>query len=262
MKRIYIILTLLIAFFSFNIKGKAITNITINNNTIIPEFNPTTKIYNVFVDAKTEIITINITKDENETVTGAGSISLKKGLNIIEIISYVDEIQKDKYILNITRGDYKIDKKDATLRTLNVNGQDINFDSNTYSYEISTDMTKSLTITYEATNPNSKVKLKKDLHSNKKNGIVEIIVTSEDKKKTNTYTLKIQKDLEKNKGVENKESIFDKKEFSSFELKLIIIGIVTGGLIILGILFYILFIKIKYQYKIIYKPIFKLKFKK
>lgn len=257
MKKIYIILTLIITFFSCTINSKAITNITINNNTIVPEFNKNTKVYNVFVNSKTEIITINISKEENEIVTGGGSISLKKGLNIIEIISYIDETPIEKYTLNIIRGEEKQDKKDATLRVLTVSGIDINFDSNTYSYVVDTDTSKRLDITYEATNPNSKVKLKGDVDLIKKENIIEITVTSEDKKNTNTYTLKVNKTTSKNKGVENKESIFDTKKFTPFELKLIIIGIIASAIIILGILFYVLFIKTKYNYKIIYKPILK-----
>ena len=262
MKKIYIILIMIITFFSFETKNKAITNITINNQIIIPEFNKDTKIYNVFVNEKTEIITINIAKTEEETVTGGGSISLKKGLNIIEIISYINDKQEEKYTINITRGEHQIDKKEAALRTLNISGIDINFDSNTYEYEIDTNISKRLEITYEATNPNSKVKLKGDIDLIKEENIIEITVTSEDKKNTKTYTIKINKKLEKNKGVENKESIFDTKKFSDFELKLIIIGIIGVGLIILGIIFYILFIKTKYNYKIIYKNINKELYKK
>lgn len=262
MKKLCLILTLIITFFSFSTISKAITNITINNNTIVPEFNKNTKVYNVFVNSKTEIITINVTKEENEIVTGGGSISLKKGLNIIEIISYINETLTEKYTLNITRGDYTQDKKDATLRVLTVSGIDINFDSNTYSYVVDTSTSKRLDIMYEATNPNSKVKLKGDVDLIKKENIIEITVTSEDKKNTNTYTLKVNKTIEKNKGVENKESIFDTKKFTPFELKLIIIGIIAGVLIILGILFYILFIKTKYNYKIIYKSIIKKKYRK
>jgi len=257
MKKLCLILTLLMIFFSFNTNTKAITNITINNNTLVPEFNKATKIYNVFVNSKTEIITINVIKDENEIVTGSGSVSLKKGLNIIEIISYIDEIETEKYTLNITRGDIIADKKDATLRTLTVSNIDINFDSSTFSYEFDTDMSKRLDIKYEATNPNSKVILKGDIDLLKEENIVEITVTSEDKKNTNTYILKIKKTQEANKGVENKESIFDKKDFSPFELKLIIIAMIAVGLIILGILFYIIFIKTKYNYKIVYKKLFK-----
>ena len=58
MKKLYLILTLLITFFSFTINSKAITNITINNNTLVPEFNKEMNVYNVFVNPNIEIITI------------------------------------------------------------------------------------------------------------------------------------------------------------------------------------------------------------
>lgn len=259
MKKIYIFLTLLLSFFSFTIKPSGITNISINNNSIVPEFNAKTKVYNVFVNSKTEIITINVEKGENELVTGGGSISLKKGLNIIEIISYIDERIIDKYTLNITRGEYTPDKNDATLRTLTVANFNIDFNSNTYSYEIDAGTSKRLDIKYEANNPNSKIKLKGDIDLPNEENIIEITVTSEDKKSSNTYTLKVKKTPEANKGVENKKSIFDKKEFTPFELKLIIISLIAACLIILGVLFYIIFIKTKYNYHIKYKPLLKRK---
>lgn len=55
MKKTFLLLT----FFLFITNVKAINNITINNNQIIPEFNKSVKTYNVFVNDETEIITIN-----------------------------------------------------------------------------------------------------------------------------------------------------------------------------------------------------------
>ena len=84
MKKTFLLLT----FFLFITNVKAINNITINNNQIIPEFNKNIETYNVFVNDEIEIITINAEIEENEEVTNLGSKSLKRGLNTFVITSY------------------------------------------------------------------------------------------------------------------------------------------------------------------------------
>ncbi len=243
MKKVYTLIILLLAFFSLPISSKALTNISINNNKLIPDFDINTKIYNVFVSSKIEIITINIEEEEGEIVTGGGSISLKKGLNEIKIISYKNEEAMDTYTLNIVRGEINSDKKDATLKSLYIKNHEIEFSSDIFLYNLKADTNENrVDINYETTNPNSKVKLTGDVNLNKEKNIIRISVTSEDKKTTNTYTIKITKKLEKNDKTK-KESIFDNKEFSKTELKFIIIGLIFLGLILLGILFYFMFIK-------------------
>ena len=54
MKKILNLLTLLIIFFSFYLNLNAISNISINNNNLVPEFNNNTKVYNVFVKEDVE----------------------------------------------------------------------------------------------------------------------------------------------------------------------------------------------------------------
>ena len=78
-------LSLLLTFFLFTIKLNAIENISINRETLVPDFSKETRVYNVYVLSSTEIITINATGEENELITGTGSKSLKKGLNVFEI---------------------------------------------------------------------------------------------------------------------------------------------------------------------------------
>lgn len=72
-------LSLLLTFFLFTIKLNAIENISINRETLVPDFSKETRVYNVYVLSSTEIITINATGEENELITGTGSKSLKKG---------------------------------------------------------------------------------------------------------------------------------------------------------------------------------------
>lgn len=251
MKKIYVLFLLIIVFFSFNLKVKGITNITINNNKIVPNFDINTKIYNVFVSNKTEIITINVVPDEDEIVTGGGSISLKKGLNIIEIISYKDDVMKDKYVLNITRGDIKPEKNVATLRDITIENHEFEFRSDVYSYNIEAlENEDRLNVTYETTSPTSSVKMEGDVILNKERNIINLIVTSEDKKVTNTYTIKVSKNIEKMNVRKQKTSIFDGREPTKYELKLIVGGLVLIFVIIICSLFYCMFIKKGKRYKV------------
>lgn len=256
MKKIYTLLILLISFFSFEKNFYALTNISINNNKLIPEFNINTKIYNVYVSSKTEIITINVAGEEGEIITGNGSKSLKKGLNEIEIVSYKNNDEKETYILNIYRGEVKNDKSEATLKNLYVEGYEIDFDSNTFSYFIDGKVTdKRAYINYETTSPTSTVKVTGDINLNKTKNIIKLIVTSENKKVTNTYKVTIYKEIEETEKIEKKTSIFDGKDFNSYELKLIIAAIIVVILIILSILFYFLFIRKNKQYYVKIKTI-------
>ncbi len=228
-----VLLILIISFFSI-IKLNAVEDISINNQKLIPDFNINTKNYNVFVNSKTEIITINVTPGSNELITGSGSISLKEGLNKVEIKVYKEEELIDSYTLNITRGEEKINTSLATLNDIRVSGVDLNFSSDVFNYNI--DYIDNLNIDYTTPYPNMNVLLKKTKDK------ITIKVTSIDKSITNTYNINIKQEKNAQKET-SKTSIFDKKEFSPFELKIIRISIILTISIILIIIFYFVFIK-------------------
>ncbi len=242
MKKILNLLTLLIIFFSFYLNLNAISNISINNNNLVPEFNKNTKVYNVFVKEDVEIITINVEKLDNEIVTGVGSQSLKKGLNVLEIISYIDEVEVERYVLNITRGDVVYDKNNSSLKKLSIEGFDISFNEFVYDYEIKVNNLDKLNVTYETSSPYSIVKVSGDIILNEGENNINIKVTSGNGKNSTSYKIKVYKEISKNVS-NSKKSFFDNKEFSSFELKLIAIGLGVFGLIIILILFYLIFRK-------------------
>ena len=244
MKKLLTLTILLLTFFSFTKNYHALNNITINNQKLIPDFDKNLKVYNVFVNSKTEIVTINVSPEEGEVITGSGSKSLKKGNNEIEILTYKNDLLYEKYTLNIVRGEIKNNKSEAVLKNLTIENHELEFESNTYYYNLDAlDEEERLNITYEASNPESTVKLKGDVNLKKEKNIIKISVTSEDKKVTNTYKIVVNKKIKSNKTTEKKESIFDRREFNSYELKMIIIGIVLLILTILGILFWFIFIK-------------------
>lgn len=234
---------LIIFFFFFCIEIYGIENISINNQELIPRFNKNTKVYNVFVDECVEIITINVVPGENETITGSGSKSLKKGLNIFEIYSYIEDNRVNSYVLNITRGDVEYDKQESRLENLVIENVSFNFKSDVYTYEINVkDDLEKINIEYVPKNPNSYIKVTGNKFLSNKENIIKIKLISEDKKNSSVYTIKLNKkelkDFKSNKG-----SVFDNKKFSSFELKLIRIGLISLGTLILGVIFYFIFIR-------------------
>lgn len=256
MKKISYLFLLIVVFFSFSLKVKGISNITINNNKLIPVFDVNIDVYNVFVSSKTEIITINVVPDEGEIVTGAGSISLKKGLNKIEIIGYKNDIVVNKYILNITRGEVKPDKSIATLSNIKIENHEFEFRSDVYSYNIEAKEDEDrLNIFYETSSPTSSVVMEGDVILNKERNIINLIVISEDKKTTNTYTIKVTKEIKELKIKEKKTSIFDGREPTKYELKIIIGGLILVFVIIISILFYYIFIRKGKRYRIKSKDI-------
>lgn len=252
MKKARILLTLLFAFFLFDLKIKAITNITINDYSLIPEFDVNTKIYNVYVSEDTEIIGINVMKSDNEIITGSGSKSLKKGLNIIEIKSYINDELISEYTLNIIRGELKTDKKSSTLKSLKIKNYSIDFDSDIFEYTINAlEQDDYINVSYITNNPLATVKLTGDTYLTKKENIIKIEVTSEDKKNKSTYVLNVIKNIKDNEITAIKKSVFDNKKFDEFDLKLIRIGLYTIGVIIFFVLFYLIFIK-KRTNKVLY----------
>lgn len=245
MKKILFLLTI---FFSFIFNLYALNNISINNNMLIPEFNKNTKVYNVFVPSNIEIITIVVDKDDNEVITGSGSKSLKEGLNVIEIISYINDTEVERYTLNITRGNITYDKTNSNLKNLIINDYEINFNEFVYEYEIKVKTNDKLNIHYETNTPLETVTLKGDTSLKNKENVITIKVISGDKKHSSTYKIKIIKELKDNTS-NKKTSIFDNKKFTSFELKLIIIVLIFLGLIISSIIFYFIFIKKKKYFR-------------
>ena len=98
------IITFLFSFFFLIKITYALENISINNLDLIPNFDKNIKVYNIYTSKNTEIITINTVVEANETVTGGGSKSLKKGLNVFTINSYFDnKLNKVSFALRYYR---------------------------------------------------------------------------------------------------------------------------------------------------------------
>ncbi len=228
---------LLISFFSFSELLMGVSNISINDYKLVPEFNENIKKYNVFVNSKTEIIRINIDLSTDEEATGVGSISLKKGLNEIKINIYKNEELIDVYTLNIIRGETFIYDDEANLKDLSIEGFNIDFKSDIYEYYIDTKEGDTINLKYETPYPDMLVKVTKNSKD------IYVKVTSVNRKVSNTYHISVNRTETTFAKDKSKKGIFDNKEFSKSELSLIKMTISLVILFIISILFYFIFIK-------------------
>lgn len=245
------ILFLLINFFFFSTSFYALTDISVSNNLLVPIFDNNTKVYNVFVNSDVEIVSIIVKSEKNEVVTGSGSVSLKEGINVFELFSYIDNVLIDKYTINITRGNTIYDKSSSYLSSLSIEGVNLEFNKNVFEYNIEVNEIDKLNISYVTENPSAYVKVSGDVFLNKNENNINIKVISSNNENSTTYKIKAIKNIKDN-IIKKKKSIFDNKDFSSFELKLIIIGLISLGIIVILVLFYFVFIK-KYKTYNIFK---------
>ncbi len=232
---------MIIVFFVFSFKLNALENITIKNELLAPLFDKNVFVYNVFVSENTQIITINAVKEEDEIITGIGSKSLKKGLNVIEITSYKNG-KETTYKLNITRGEAIYNKETSHLDNITIEGIDLNFEKDKYYYEIDTEEDR-LNISYELNNPLQTVKVSGDIILNKEENIIKLEVTSEDKKSETIYIIKANKPKKITYERETKNNIFDNHKLSDEELEIVKYTIVVIIIALIIIIFYFVVLK-------------------
>ncbi len=153
MKKILFIICL----FSYY-KVYAISNITIDNNDLIPSFNSNTKIYNYY--------------------TNKDSVRIKID-NKIKEVSLVDgknKFEYDGYILKIFKNYNKENNNEVYLTSLTIMGYDINFDKDIYEYYIEISDEDNLIIDYELSNDNGFVIISGNGNFNKNDNIITINV--------------------------------------------------------------------------------------
>lgn len=180
--------------FSFvELKNETITNITINNETKVSSDDLATfqgtktltldetkyQTAPTVVFTKTKTFTDNTTEDVNETVTAAEGA---------DYFTATTKIGEDTYTLNLAR-DKSVKSSDATLRSLNVNGElvkDFTAETLSYSMELPFGTTQVPTVTAEASSTVATVAI---TQATALPGTATVVVTAEDGVTTNTYTI-------------------------------------------------------------------------
>ncbi len=235
------IVIVLITFFSFSLKLKAISNIIVNESYLIPYFNKDIRKYNVFVAENTTSINIDYIKEETDDyVEGIGKINLELGINKLEIKVYKLDDTFENYQIYVYRGYNEIyDYESATLTNLEITGHDIDFDENKYEYLINISKEETdLEINYELKSEYSDVKLIGNSNLLKEQNVITITVTSKDEKTTNIYTIKVNKVISTFK--EDKE-VIETNDFTKKDNIITILIIVLSNILIVFIQIKILF---------------------
>ena len=209
----------IIIYFLFINNIKAIENITINDQPLIPYFDKETFVYNYYTDNNE----VNIEVIENENNVKSYDYYLYNDDNLVEI---------DKYKINVYKN-YNSDKVDESyIKSLTIKNYDINFDKNKYEYQITIGDESNLDIEYELSNYNDKLIIKGNGNFNRSDNIIKVILYDKE------YTIHAYKTVQVSKIIENNNI----KEMSKSKKEIVKILIVTiSCLIVLGFS-YILFI--------------------
>ncbi len=221
-----------------------LTNLTVSQGTLNPEFNKETTEYTVQVKDTINTIRISATAAEGATTTGTGSKSLAMGENTYEIeVTAEDKTTKKTYTVKVIRGE--VAEPSAYIKSLELNNIGIalspEFDSknNKYTVKIDDTITK-IDFKYELMDPLAEVTIEGNEDFKYGENLVTIKVVSSDQETEETYEITVIKEEEESTApIEEKKEEEEKKESKLW----LIILIVIFALAILGGVIFLLFKK-------------------
>ncbi len=235
-----------VTFFSFMPKISAISNIKVDNYDLVPFFDDYVTKYNVFVDKEDNEVNISVlTSEDDEYVTGVGNVNILDGKTEVTL----KVVKKDTSIIDYQIIIYKNyeenkDYDDALLKSLEIEGHDIDFDSNNYEYKINVENEERLNIDYEQNSEYSTVKISGNSNFKLGENIIKITVISKSKNYSNIYVLKVNKisDVFKEESsMKKEENILGKEELTKKETNIIMISIINICSILIVFIFYLFF---------------------
>ena len=241
---------LAVTFFSFALKVKAITNIKVDNYSLVPYFSDYIMKYNVFVNDDVENVNVSVNLSEDDDyVTGIGNVELIDGINevILKVIKKNNDILT--YQVNIYRNyDESLLDDNINLKSLIVNGYDINFSPDVYEYNINILDDIRLNIDYETISDNASVRITGNSNLKEGKNEVRLIVSNKDKSKVNVYVLNVNKlvttfneESSKSKKVDE-ENILGKDHLTKKEINIITLVVISICSILIMFIFYMMFI--------------------
>jgi len=190
---------------TININAKSTNNnlsaLGVTGSVLSPDFSKDVTSYAVTVPFVNAAVTITATPEDSKSiVTGTGSKTLKVGVNTYNIIVTSESGTAKTYKLVITREEENGGPSSANLLDLSIAGVSLatEFNKNTILYTASapSNLEKAV-VSVKLENPKATYKVNGDLTLlPDKINAVEIVVTSEDKKTTKTYTVNIVKEKE------------------------------------------------------------------
>lgn len=253
MKKFSLIILSIIAFFCCG-KVYAISNITINNYSLVPLFNKDTYVYNVFVDDVDEVNIIVKEENDLEEISGDGIVKLNNDETVVNIKVKDKDGNEKKYTLNIFKNySNKYDENDSSLKSLEIDGYEINFNKEAFKYYINVESSVSdVKVKYLTTSPDAQTILTGGYNLSEGENIIEIKVVSENKKNTSTYKIVVNKMVSVFKEEEENKKEKTRRELTQAENILLIILIYALCLFLIYILYSLIF---KKKFKLLKKII-------
>ncbi len=175
--------------------NSALSNLSVVQTTISPDFNPSTLAYTANVGYNvTNVDIVATVSDSKSTVTGDGNKELNTGDNVFEIVVTSENNTTTTYTLTVIRAK----NNNANLSNITLSGGyslDETFDPNDTEYNVSVPNTvESLVITAYKQDPNAvSVVGDGNISLNTGTNNINIVVTAEDGVTTKTYKLNIQR---------------------------------------------------------------------
>lgn len=252
MKKSIILLLIIISLFSFKNNINALSNIKIEYGELVPNFQKNLKTYNIFLDENIETLSIICVKEDDDIEVNCNEkIFLNKGLNQEKIKVIKNNGKEITYTLNINRGEIIDDKDNAYLSNLNLIGYEIDFYKDKFNYEINIDENiDEVLINYELESSVAYATMTGGINLNKSENYITIKVTSNNKKNTNTYIIKLNKVIKTFKEKEVEKNFFGKENLTKKE-KIVIISVISIISLLTILIFYLLIFKISKKLNIL-----------
>ena len=134
------------------------------------------------------------------------------------------------------------------MKSLIINGYDINFDPNVYEYDVNVLDDVRLDIDYETMSDNASVRITGNSNLREGKNEVRLIVSNKDKSKVSVYILNVNKvvttfneEVSKIEKVEN-ENILGKDHLTKKETNIVTLVVISICSILIMFIFYLLFI--------------------
>ena len=216
----------------------SLSSLKIPNTTLKPAFSSEITSYTATIQDITDLTVNAVAKDPNSKISISDNHkALQKGENKIDVVVTSEDGQNKKtytvvVTLNLTPTDEELKKANATLKSLDIKGEKIDFDPAEKKYYITVPYeTKKLTVTAKPTNEKASVQI----DGNKKlivgKNTVKITVVSEYKTKIENYQIIVTRQDQEKEIVQTCPDTTSTKEWVVFSLGLLFtftLGIVLG----------------------------------
>ena len=217
-------------FIMFNLNTiNALENIKINNDNLIPSFDVNLRKYNYFTTSDKILVTVK--NSDNEVITGDGLFEINDEITYLTINSNLN----GEYKIIVYKNYQKKVSEFGKLVNLEIEGYDINFNSDIHEYDIVINNEDALNINYDLLNDSSYVDVKGNGNFNNELNIITINIDN-----INTYVINVHKTINVSHEIVEKTEI---KEMSYMKKEIVKIIIITISCIIIFLLFYILFLR-------------------